>query len=304
MRWPGLPRLPRLRGLPWLCAALVVAPSGALAQGADEVLAKFGATEVRASDLRRILQSQEPAAREQLLRSPPALDRLLRTEAFRRALLTEARAKGWDKRPEVAAELERARDQVLVQSYMNSLARPPADYPGEAELRKTYDGAKNELARPREWRVAQIFVAAASADAETKAAELARRAKAAGADFAALARQGSEHAESAARGGEIGWVADGQTLPEVARALAGMKAGEVGGPVRSTAGWHVLRVLEERAAGPREFVEVREYLNNLLRARRAQENEAKYLDELMAKNPIAVNEVALIRLRDELAKTR
>jgi peptidylprolyl isomerase len=292
------------RLLQMCCVGLAFAPLVALAQGADEVLAKFGAIEVRSSDLRRLLQSQDPAAREQLLRSPPALDRLVRTEAFRRALLGEARAKGWDKRPEVAAELERAREQALVQSYVNSLARPPADYPGEAELRKAYDGAKDALARPREWRVAQIFVGAGSPDAEKKAADLARRARAPGADFAALARQGSEHAESASRGGEIGWVADGQALPEVTQALGSMKSGDTSAAVRSSAGWHVLRLLEEKAAAPREFAEVREYLGNLLRARRAQENEAKYFDDMQAKNPIAVNEVALIRLRDELAKTR
>jgi parvulin-like peptidyl-prolyl isomerase len=285
-------------------AAAQVWVGGAFAQGAEDVLAKFGATEIRSSDLRRILLAQDAAAREQLLRSPAELDRLVRTEAFKRALLAEARAKGWEKRPEVAAELERVREQALVQSYINSLARPPADFPGEAELRKTYDSAKNELARPREWRVAQIFVAVATPDGEKKAADLGRRAKAPGADFAALARQGSEHAESAARGGEIGWVADGQTLPEVARALSAMKVGETSDPVRSSAGWHVLRVLEVKPAAPREFAEVREYLAALLRARRAQENEAKYFDDMLARNPIAVNEVALIKVRDELAKTR
>lgn len=287
-----------------LCAAIVLLPSGALAQGADEVIVKFGATEIRASDLRRVLQAQDAAAREQSLRSPAALDRLVRGEAFKRALLGEARAKGWEKRPEVAAELERAREQALLQSYANALARPPADFPAEAELRQAYEGAKNELARPRQWRVAQIFLAAASPDGEKKAAELARRARAPGADFAALARQGSEHAESAARGGEIGWLAAEQTLPEIARALESMKPGATSELLRSASGWHVLRLLEERPAAQREFAEVREYLASALRARRAQENEAKYFDDMLAKNPIAVNEVALIRLRDELAKTR
>lgn len=292
------------RGWRALPAALLAAACAAAAQGTDEVLARFGSIEVRGADLRRLVQAQDPAAREQLLRSPAALDRLVRTEAFRRALLAEARAKGWDKRPEVAAALERARDQALVQNYVNALARPPADFPSEAELRQAYEGAKGELLRPRQWRVAQIFVAAASAGGEAKAADLARRAKAAGADFAALARQGSEHAESAARGGEIGWLAAAQTLPEVARALEAMKPGETSDPVRSASGWHVLRVLDERPAATRELAEVRDELVSALRARRAQETEAKVFDDMLAKNPIAVNEVALIRLRDELAKAR
>jgi len=292
------------RGWRALPAALLAAACAAAAQGTDEVLARFGAIEVRGADLRRLVQAQDPAAREQLLRSPAALDRLVRTEAFRRALLAEARAKGWDKRPEVAAAMERAREQALVQNYVNALARPSADFPSEAELRQAYEGAKGELLRPRQWRVAQIFVAAASAGGEAKAVDLARRAKATGAEFAALARQGSEHAQSAARGGEIGWLAAAQTLPEVARALEGMRPGETSDPVRSSSGWHVLRVLEERPAAVRELAEVRDELVPVLRARRAQETEGKYLDDMLAKNPIAVNEVALMRLRDELAKTR
>jgi len=288
----------------WLAAAAMALPGTAMAQGADEVVAKFGAVEVRSSDLRRILQTQDPISRDQLLKTPQALDRLIRTEAFRLALLGEARAKGWDKQPEVTEQLERARDQVVVTSYVNSLARPPASYPSDAELRAAYETAKGELQRPRQWRVAQIFVAAATAGGDKKAADLAAKAKAAGAQFATLARQGSEHAESAAQGGEMGWLAEGQVLPEIGSALASMKAGEVAGPVRSTAGWHVLRMAEERPAAQRSFEEVRDYLSNLLRARRAQENEAKVIDEMLAKNPIAVNEVALIRMRDELAKVR
>lgn len=292
------------RGWRALPAVLLAAACAAAAQGTDEVLARFGAIEVRGADLRRLVQAQDPALRGQLLRSPAALDRLVRTEAFRLALLAEARAKGWDKRPEVAAALERARDQALVENYVNALARPPADFPSEADLRQAYEGAKGELLRPRQWRVAQIFIAAASAGGEAKAADLARRAKAAGADFAALARQGSEHAESAARGGEIGWLAAAQTLPEVARALEGLRPGETSDPVRSGSGWHVLRVLEERPAAVRELAEVRDELASVLRARRARESEAKVFDDMLAKNPIAVNEVALIRLRDELAKAR
>jgi len=282
---------------------LVAAPLAAAAQ-ADEVVASFAGTELRAADLRKMLAVQPPAVREQLLAQPAALERLVRAEMLRRVLAAEARAKGWDKRPEVAAQLERAREQALVQSYMNSLARPAPDYPGEAELRKTYEGAKQSLARPRQWRVEQIFIAAATPGGEQKAAELARRAKAPGADFAALARESSQHAESAARGGDIGWIAEGQTLPEVQRALEAMKPGTVSDPVKSASGWHVLRLVEEKPAAPREFAEVRDYLAAVLRARRAQENEARYLDEMAAKNPVAVNEVAMIRLRDELAKVR
>src|SRR5262249_54000269 len=134
-------RLPReaaraeLRGQEMIRLLLVVllVPAAALAQG-DEVIAALGGVEMRASEVRKLLMAQPPQVREQLLGSPPALDRLVRTELFRRVLVAEARAKGWDKRPEAIERMERAREQALVSSYVDGLARPPADYPAEADL--------------------------------------------------------------------------------------------------------------------------------------------------------------------------
>ena len=134
----------------WLCT------SCALAQTSDDVVAKLGGTEIRVSDLQRLIETQPPEVRDQLLKSPPVLDRLVRTEVYRRALIEEARAKAWDKRPDVAVQMERAREQVLVTSYMNELAKPPADFPGEQELAAAYNANQAEFAIPRQFRVAQF----------------------------------------------------------------------------------------------------------------------------------------------------
>jgi peptidylprolyl isomerase len=281
-----------------LAALLLALPLGAAAQS-DEVVAALGATELRVSDVKELLDAQPPVVREQLLRSPAALDRLVRTELFRRVLLAEARAKGWDKRPEAIARMERAREQALVSAYVDELSRPAPGYPSETELRAAYEANKVEFTLPRRYRVAQIYVAA-----EDKAAQLAQQAHAPDADFAALARASSEHAESAARGGDMGWLADGQMLPEVARALGGMKPGEVSAPVRSASGWHIVKLLETREPETRSFEELRAELAAALRLRRAQENERRHYDELLRKSPIAVNEVALIKLKDSLAGAR
>ncbi|HJY78353.1 MAG TPA: peptidylprolyl isomerase [Burkholderiales bacterium] len=281
-----------------LLLVVLLVPAAALAQG-DEVIAALGGVEMRASEVRKLLMAQPPQVREQLLGSPPALDRLVRTELFRRVLVAEARAKGWDKRPEAIERMERAREQALVSSYVDGLARPPADYPAEADLRAAYEANKAELTVPKQYRVAQIY-----ATTREKAEDLAKKARATGADFSALARTGSEHAESAARGGEMGWIAESQTLPEVAKALSAMKPGEVSAPIQSASGWHVVKLLEAREAALRPFAEVRAELATALRLRRAQENEQRHYDAMLKDNPIAVNEVALVRLKNELAKTR
>jgi peptidyl-prolyl cis-trans isomerase SurA len=66
-----------------------------------------------------------------------------------------------------------------------------------------------------------------------------------GGDFAELARLQSEDA-SAARGGDLGWLSPGDTVPEFERAMNELKTGQVGDPVRSPFGLHLIQVLERR----------------------------------------------------------
>lgn len=65
------------------------------------------------------------------------------------------------------------------------------------------------------------------------------------ADFAALARAHSEDA-SATKGGDLGWLSPGDTVPEFDRAMSALKPGEVSAPVQTPFGWHLIQVLERR----------------------------------------------------------
>ena len=66
-----------------------------------------------------------------------------------------------------------------------------------------------------------------------------------GADFAELARQHSQDG-SAARGGELGWIAPGDTVPEFERALNALQPNQVSEPIKTEFGWHLIQVLERR----------------------------------------------------------
>ncbi len=65
------------------------------------------------------------------------------------------------------------------------------------------------------------------------------------ADFAELARSRSEDS-SASRGGDLGWLNPGDTVPEFEQAMNALKPGEISAPVRSPFGWHLIEVLERR----------------------------------------------------------
>jgi peptidyl-prolyl cis-trans isomerase SurA len=66
-----------------------------------------------------------------------------------------------------------------------------------------------------------------------------------GADFAELARLQSED-PSASRGGDLGWLSPGDTVPEFDRAMNALEPGQTSDPVQSSFGWHLIQVVERR----------------------------------------------------------
>lgn len=66
-----------------------------------------------------------------------------------------------------------------------------------------------------------------------------------GANFGELARLHSDDA-SAARGGDLGWISPGDTVPEFERALQGLKPGQVSSPFKTAFGWHIVQAVERR----------------------------------------------------------
>jgi len=67
-----------------------------------------------------------------------------------------------------------------------------------------------------------------------------------GADFGEMAKQNSEDS-SAAKGGDLGWVAPGDTVPEFEKVMNSLKPGEVSEPIQTPFGWHLVQVIERRS---------------------------------------------------------
>ncbi|MBL8447776.1 MAG: peptidylprolyl isomerase [Zoogloeaceae bacterium] len=84
------------------------------------------------------------------------------------------------------------------------------------------------------------------AEAERRLATLRERLTTGGADFAELAKIHSADL-SAAKGGDLGWLNPGDTVPEFERAMDALKPGEISKPIQSPFGWHLVQVLERRS---------------------------------------------------------
>ena len=98
-----------------------------------------------------------------------------------------------------------------------------------------------------------------------------------GADFAELARLHSNDL-SAAKGGDLGWLNPGDTVPDFERAMNSLKPGQVGEPVQSPFGWHLIQVLERRMDVSKE--RVRQTARMALRERKADEAYQDWLRQM------------------------
>jgi len=269
----------------------------------DAVIAKMGGVELRTSEAHKLIEAQDQEARLRIETDPQVLERFVRTELLRRAVLQEARQKAWDKRPEIIAKIDIAQEQVVVSTYVNQLAKPSADYPSEDEVKTAYNDNKEELRAPAQYHISQIYIAnPVNGDkqlrdaARIKASEAAAKAREKNADFGQLAKKYSEHMPSAGQGGEMGWLSEEQMLPEVRAVVTTMNPGDVSTAISTSQGWHIIRLQERKEASSRQLAEVHEYLVRALRWRKAQENESKYLDDFANRNPISVNQIGLSQL--------
>lgn len=116
-------------------------------------------------------------------------------------------------------------------------------------------------------------------DAEAEARLLALRERIEyGESFEELAKVHSDDMSSA-RGGDLGWVYRGDTVPEFERAMDALAIDEVSQPVRSPFGWHLIQVLERRVQDVSDE-RTRALARNALRERKAEEAYDSWLREL------------------------
>jgi peptidyl-prolyl cis-trans isomerase SurA len=116
-------------------------------------------------------------------------------------------------------------------------------------------------------------------EARRRITDLRSRLANGGADFAELARVHSDDTTSAARGGDLGWLYPGDTVPDFERAMQDLKPGEVSEPVRTQFGYHLIEVLERRAADVSQERR-RQEARKVLRERKADEAYQEWLRQL------------------------
>jgi parvulin-like peptidyl-prolyl isomerase len=278
------------------------APDSAAVKG-SEVVARVGGNDVTAEEVRAAVASLEPRQQAAVARDPALLSQTVRAILANRLVLKEALARKWDQQPPVVAQLARARENLIVESYLQSVAAPAENYPSEAEIKAVYDANASAFLVPRRFKLAQIVVTVAK-DADKTAEDNARKklddvvkkVKQPAADFAALARSLSDDTASAERDGDLGWLAEPDLRTEIRAQVIGLPKAAITDPIRLDDGWHILKLLDTESSRSRPLGEVRDPLVQRIRAERVEANRRAYMAELLKQTPPVVNEIALSKL--------
>jgi len=170
----------------------------------------------------------------------------------------------------------------------------------DEDVKNYWQTHPQEFQSGEEIRVRHIFLSlahdapAAEVERTRARAEKVRARLRAGEDFARVAREVSQ-GPSAAEGGELGWLKRGTVQPEVEKVAFALRPGEVSEPVRTRAGYQILRVEERRGGGARPLEEVKDEIRDRLMNEQIETYRNQFVAELRKD---ALVEVKLPELRD------
>jgi peptidyl-prolyl cis-trans isomerase C len=236
-----------------LITLLAMAAAPAMAQNVATVNGKaIPNAKLEAAVQQYTAQSRQPDS--------PELRAAIKKELIsREVLLQEAMKQGVGMRPEVQAELDKARTQIMINMMMRDFLKKNAVT--DAEIQKEYDTAKAAQSG-KEYRARHILV-----ETEKEATDLIAKLKG-GAKFEDLAK-GTKDTGSAANGGDLGWSAPGSYVPEFSQAMVALKPGEMTqAPVKSQFGYHIIRLEEVRDAQFPPLEEVKDQVAESVKQRK------------------------------------
>ena len=280
----------------FMSLGIIAAIASPLFAQTSPVVARIANIEVTAADLKKAVANSDL----NLAKDPAVLNQYARNLLVQKLLLKQSLEEKWDQKPEVAAELARAREMALTESYLAAKAVLPKGFPSEAEIAKAYEANKGKLQIPSAFLLGQIFIGSPEgADAkETAAAKarldnVAKRLAAKGADFAAIATDSSEDRTSAANGGRIGWFSEAKIQREIRDKIPKLAPGVRSEPFKLKDGWHIIKVMEQREARTPTLAEISDGLAARLREERSKLMRQQFIVDLLKENPPAINEIEL-----------
>ncbi len=205
-----------------------------------------------------------------------------------RLLLQEAEAKGIQHLADVQELVQQARNRILVTKFIEQDLAGKVDVT-DAEVKAYYDKHTDEFVVPYRLRASHILLRD-RAEAEALLAKIKG-----GELFEEQAKKYSMD-PTASKGGDLGYVAKGQLIPEVEEALFALKKGEISDVVQSKFGFHILKVTGEAKPQTKELHLVSKDIRERLMLEKRSQAFNDLMERLKKKAGIKINDEELNKL--------
>jgi len=236
----------------------------------SKALAIINGKEITASEF-DLRWSQVPEFARKTYEGADGRKKFLDELITRELLLQEAKKRGIDRDRTLLERIERFKERTLLDSLMREEVDARVTVTQE-DIKAYYDANRGNFTATDELRASHILV-----KTEAEAAELKKHLDQ-GEDFPALARKVSLDVSTKSKGGDLGVVKRGQTVPAFEKALLNLKVGEISAPVPTQFGYHLIKLVDRTPGLPLSFEDAKEQVKEQVLI----EKKRKRFDELVA----------------------
>lgn len=203
-------------------------------------------------------------------------------EMIKRELVyQEAEKRGLHKDKDFIAKVEEFKRMTLLSAILEKEIGEKAVV-DDAEARDYYNKNPNEF-KTDTIRASHILV-----DTEEEARNILEKIKK-GEDFSKLAESFSKDKGTAQRGGDLGFLGRGRTVPEFENAAFNLKSGEISAPVKTHFGYHIIKVFDKKEGSQLDFEQVKDKIKKQLISEKQREALESFIKGLTEKSDIKKN---------------
>lgn len=226
----------------------------------DVIIAKVNNQKIFAFEieqkLRSVLDSQFLSKEKQNIAIPKisslpkeVVEILAKEVYLERALVKKAQESSLINKKQLKKQIKQAKDNILRQAYIDSIIKKEVN---DKAINNKYIELSNALEGKKEFLLFHIVT---QDKATIKKAQ--KQLKKYPRNFAKIAKKYSIDSESAAKGGEIGYILQDNIMPEIAKILPKLTKNQVSQPIHTKFGWHLIKFSKVRDAEALPFETVK-----------------------------------------------
>jgi len=262
--------------------ALLIAVISACSDKPDassKALAIINGKEITASEF-DLRWSQIPDYARKTFAGPTGRRKFLEELINHELLLQEAKNRGFDRDRSFLERVERFKERSLLERLR--IEEVDVQVKVSMEEMKAYYAAN---AATGEFRASHIVV-----KTQDEAFDLKKRLTQ-GEDFATLARKLSLDLFTRYKGGDLGFIKKGQTMPQFEKVLLALKVGETSLPVATPFGHHIIKLVERTPGAPLSFEEAKEQVREELLNEKRRQRYDEFVAFLRSKAKLRVADI-------------